>query len=71
MAATATKPVFHTTGKMALRLGVQDWMLLRLASHDKVPHLRADRQRLFSEADEPAIRAALVEAGYLKESTAA
>jgi hypothetical protein len=59
-------PVFHTLGKLALKLHVQDHQLTRLCDRGKVPFQRAGRIRLFAESDIPAIRAALIAAGYLK-----
>lgn len=59
------KPMLFTAGKMASRLGVQNWQIAKLANAGKIPFVKAGAYRIFSETDEPAISMALIEAGYL------
>ena len=57
---------FLTTGKMALRLRVQEHTLRRLANAGLIPHSMAGVYRLFAVVDLPRIRDVLIEAGYLE-----
>lgn len=56
----------YTLGKLALKLGVQAFVLQRMANRGAIPFMKADRFHVFTEEHIPAIRAALVKAGYLK-----
>ncbi|MBP3959875.1 hypothetical protein J8F10_31895 [Gemmata sp. G18] len=58
---------FHMLGVTALRVGASPHHLFRLAERGQVPHIKVDRFRVFAESDEPAIRAALLAAGYIRD----
>jgi hypothetical protein len=58
-----------TTGKLALRLGVQEHHIRRLARAGRIPFRFAGVYRVYAESDIAVIRAALVAAGYLREAT--
>jgi DNA-binding transcriptional MerR regulator len=55
-----------TLGRVAVKVGVPEHQLRRLCKLGLVPFDLAGRIRLFSESDVPAIRAALIAAGYLR-----
>jgi len=58
-------------GDVAARLGCREWQLRRLFERGLVPEpARAGRGRVFTEADLPALRSALVNAGYLPSDQA-
>jgi excisionase family DNA binding protein len=59
-----------TTGKLAVRLGVQEHHIRELARRGTIPFVTAGKYRVFSEADVPVISRALIAAGYLKAPTA-
>lgn len=61
-----TSDRIHTTGLLALRLGVQAHHLGRLARANLIPYTRAGRLHLFAEDDLPVIRQALIARGWLK-----
>lgn len=54
-----------TIAPMAVKIGIQEDHLRKLAKAGKIPVGRAGRIFTFDEEDTPAIRAAAVEAGYL------
>jgi hypothetical protein len=57
-----------TVGEAAARLGVAPWRVVRLYLRGLLPEPeRVGRVRVVTEAHLPAIRAALVRAGYLDE----
>lgn len=55
-----------TIGPLAVRLGLLDAHLRKLCNREKIPFLIFHGMRVFRESDVPAIRAACIEAGYLK-----
>ena len=57
--------VLLTTGKLALRVGVQEYHIRQLARCGRIPFLLAGVYRVFSERDIDRIREACVKAGYL------
>ena len=58
-----------TPGDVADRLGCQAWKVVRLCRRGVLrPSKLAGRVRVFQEEDLPAIRTALIVAGYLKDS---
>jgi DNA-binding transcriptional MerR regulator len=57
---------FLTTGKLALRLGVQEHHIRTLARLGRIPFALAGVYRVFTESDLSQIRAACVQAGYLQ-----
>ena len=61
---------FHTLGILAMKLGCQAHHLDRLCRRGKIPFTAAGRLRLLAEKDIPAVRAALVKAGFLKPDRA-
>jgi hypothetical protein len=61
-----TAPPF-TLGKAASRLGCQAWQIRRLFERGILPEPgRVGAYRVIPERDLPKIKAALIEAGYLK-----
>lgn len=56
---------YVTLGKAAIELRCSEHHLRTLADRERIPVTRAGKYRLFAVADFPAIRAALIEAGYL------
>jgi hypothetical protein len=58
---------FHTTGLLALRLGVQAQHVERLCRRNLIPYQWAGRVRVIRERDIPAVQEALREAGYLRD----
>jgi hypothetical protein len=59
-----------TLGKAAIELRCSEHHLRTLADRERIPVVRAGKYRLFDVADFPAIRAALIEAGYLPKPEA-
>jgi hypothetical protein len=60
---------FLTVGEVADRFGIQGWKLSRLFRRGLLPEpMRFRQYRMLPESDLPAIRAALVKAGYLTQA---
>ncbi len=58
-----------TLGDLARRFGVKDWQMRQLVDTGKLtPRGKVGVYRVFSEADVPAVQAALMKAGYLPEA---
>jgi hypothetical protein len=55
-----------TLGKASIELHCAEHQLRRLCDQQRIPFSRAGKYRLFDAADLPAIREALIHAGYLK-----
>jgi hypothetical protein len=61
-----------TVGGVAKHFGLPAWQVRRLFETNRLPEpMRVGRYRIVTAADLPAIRAALVDAGYLAREAAA
>lgn len=58
----------HTLGLAALQIGVQAHHLQRLCNRGLIPHQKIGRLHVVNEDDFGAIRAACINAGYLRRT---
>lgn len=58
-----------TLGEVARHFGLQRWQVQRLAEQDRFAYVRVGDRRVVYQADLPAVRQALVNAGYLMAQT--
>lgn len=61
----ARTPRQFTLGHLSLAIPAPEWAIRRLADAGLIPHSKANRLRIFSEADIPEIRRVCQERGYL------